>query len=210
MRAWGAGFVGSVQALKCAQRDLPNLDRVIALTPGRAVAVQAGGNNGLYPKRLSEYFAVVYTFEPAADCFAAMQVNAPEANIYRFQAALGCERQLVGLSRVRRDGKTNNHEGITHVAGTGPVPTLQVDDLGLSVCDLLQLDLEGWELYALTGAAGTLARCRPVVCVEINKSCGYVGIAKDDVRAYLRGHDYRFVERLSSDEVFLPAEWGRP
>ncbi len=209
MKAWAAGLVGSVTALKYAQRDLPNLDQIVAMARGRTAAVQAGGNNGIYPKRLAESFQTVYCFEPSADCFAAMQINAPESNIIRIQAALGCERRLVGLSQQRRDGKSDNHEGITHVAGSGTVPTLQVDDLGLPVCDLVALDVEGWELYALQGAAQTLARCRPVVSVEINKSLGFVGLEREDVRAYLRSHDYRFVVKLASDEVFVPAEWGR-
>ena len=209
MRAWGAGFAGGAEALKYAVRDLPNLDRVIKLTPGRTAAVQAGGNNGVYPKRLAAVFATVYTFEPAADCFAALMVNVPEPNVIKIQAALGCRRELVGLSRQRRDGRSNNHEGITHVSGPGTIPTLQIDDLGLPVCDLIQLDLEGWEPYALQGAETTLARCRPVLCIEINKSLGYIssGPTPADVRAYIQSHGYRFVMRMSSDDVFVPAEW---
>lgn len=200
-------FKGGAEALKWARRDLPYLDRIIARARGHRVAVQAGGNLGVYPKRLSSSFETVYVFEPAADLFPLMVENAPESNIIRYQAALGSHRGLVGTSRTRRDGKPNNHEGITHIAGSGPIPTLQLDDLALPICDLLCLDVEGWELYALEGAVATIARCRPLLAVEINKSATFVGIAEDEVRTFIVNQRYRFVERLQSDEVFEPVEW---
>lgn len=198
---------GSDSQLKWNRRDLPNLDRVVARVPQRRVAVQAGGNLGLFPKRLAMGFDVVYTFEPAAALFPILLANAPEPNIVRLQAALGYHRALVGTSQTRRDGKPDAHEGITHIAGPGPVPTLRLDDLALPVCDLLQLDLEGWELYALQGAAATLTRCRPVLCVEVNKNLGFVGVPEDTVRRFIADHGYRFVERLEADEVYVPEEW---
>lgn len=199
-----SGFVGSREQLRLLRRDLAVLDSVVARVPEKRVAVQAGGNLGLYPKRLAESFHAVYTFEPAGDLFAAMMRNAPEPNIYRFQAALSDRPHQVAMSRVRRDGKPNNHEGITHIAGAGDVPAMRLDDLALPVVDLLQLDLEGWELYALRGAVETLARCRPVLCVEINKSLEFIGISADTVRQFIFDAGYRFVERRESDEVFVP------
>ena len=199
-----AWFEGGQSALKWALRDLPYLDKVVGMVPRRHVAVQAGGNLGLYPKRLAMKFRTVYTFEPALDLFPIMTRNAPEKNIVRMQAALGYHRALVGMSRKRRDGKPDAHEGITHVDGPGVIPTLRLDDLALPECDLLCLDLEGWELYALQGAERTIARCRPVLCVEVNKSAAFVGIEQEDVRRYVASLGYRFAERLQSDEVWLP------
>lgn len=206
-KAWDWNrFAGSPEALKWNRRDLPFLDVVLKYVPGRTAVVQAGGHLGLWPKKLAESFATVYTFEPAADLFAAMQKNAPEPNIVKFQAALGDQRELVGLSRVRRDGKTNIHEGITHVSGSGVIPTLRVDDLGLEVCDLLMLDVEGWELFALRGAVETIRRCRPVLVVEVNKNLGYVGLTPADVAQFLGDLRYGVVQRHQSDEVYLPIE----
>lgn len=199
-------FVGSAEALKYTLRDLPRLDQTISLCQGRAVAVQAGGNLGLYAKRLAKDFGTVYSFEPDPELFQLMQVNAPERNIFRYHAALGDERRLVATSRIRRDGKPNNHEGITHIAGEGVIPTLRIDDLGLSVCDLIVLDVEGWELFALRGARQTLMSCRPVVSVEINKNIGYVGFTPDDVRHVLHEAAYGRVLALGSDEVYVPIE----
>jgi len=198
---------GSEAALKWGRRDLAHLDAVMQLVPGRTAVVQAGGNLGLFPKRLATEFATVYTFEIAADCFEMMTENAPEENIIRFQAALGERHGLVGACRVRRDGKPDAHEGITHVVPHGTIPTLLIDDLALPVCDLIYLDIEGYELYALRGAVETLQRCRPVVALEINKSLKYVGLTPEQVTGFIAAQGYKRLLQLGSDQVFVPVEW---
>ncbi len=203
---WSA-FRGSEKGLYLNHRDLEYLDIVIGLTSGRTAAVQAGGNLGIYPKRLAQKFATVYTFEPAAELFELLQHNAPERNIVKLQAALGDTRGLVGTACVRREGKRHRpHEGITHIVPKGIVPTLRVDDLGLPVCDLLYLDVEGWELYALRGAAETIQRCRPVVVVEINQNITIVGLTPQAVRSYIVAQGYRKETQVLGDEVFMPLE----
>jgi FkbM family methyltransferase len=199
-------MLGSAAALKWATRELDHLETVMALVPGRTACVQAGANLGVFPRRLAQSFATVYCFEPAADLFDKMLRNAPAENIVRFQAALGDTRGLVGTSRVRRDGKPNNHEGITHVVPGGTIPTLMVDDLGLPVCDLIYLDIEGVELHALRGAVETLTRCRPVVAVEINKNLKYVDVTEADIYAFFDTHGYKHLMSVGSDHVFLPVE----
>jgi FkbM family methyltransferase len=200
----GGVVLGGALALKWANRELVHLDAVLSIVKGRTACVQAGANLGVFPKRLAMEFQTVYCFEPAADLFEMMTRNAPEQNIVRFQAALGERRGLVGTSRIRRDGKPNAHEGITHIVEGGTVPTLLVDDLALPVCDLLYLDVEGMELPALRGAVDTLARCRPVCAVEINKNLKYVGIAEADVYSFFADHGYQHHVALGSDQVFVP------
>lgn len=202
-----SSFVGNPVCLKWVRRDLPHLDRVLAHVPEKRVAIQAGGNFGLYPKRLASDFATVYTFEPAPALFAAMQQNAPEPNIIKLQACVGDARRLCGLSHKRRDASGRvEHEGLTHIFGDGPYPTLRIDDLGLTTCDLIALDLEGWELYALNGARATIEKCRPVLFIEVNKHLAEYGIEPDFLRDQIKAMGYRFVERLASDELYIPAE----
>lgn len=202
---WHA-FHGSREALKWNRRDLACLDQIVALVPGRTACVQAGANLGIYPKYLAKFFETVYCFEPAPKLFPLVMANAPEENIIKLQAALGDRRELVALSQTRWSGNRPTHEGITHVAGPGTIPTLRIDDLGLPVCDLICLDTEGWELFALRGAVQTLRRCRPVVSVEVNANIEYAGFARDDIRRYLQDQNYAFRTRLASDEVFVPTE----
>lgn len=201
-------FRGDRSALKWARRDLPVLDRAIAHVARRGVALQAGGNLGVYPAHLAERFEWVVTVEPSPALFPDLVANAPQRNIVRLQAALGWRRGGVSVSQTRRDGKPDNHAGITHVKGAGMIPTIRVDDLALDRLDFLQLDLEGWELFALQGATATIARCRPVILVEINKSIGFVGLEGDDVRRLLWSFGYRFEWREHSDELYTFREAG--
>jgi FkbM family methyltransferase len=199
-------MLGSATALKWANRDLAHLDAVLGLVPGRTAVVQAGGNLGVFPKRLAELFTTVYCFEPAADLFDKMLRNAPAENIVRFQAALGSRRGLVGTSRVRRDGKPDAHEGITHIVPGGTTPTLLLDDLGLPVCDLIYLDIEGAELDAVRGSVQTLDRCRPVVALEINKNLRYVGVTEEEIHTFIVAHGYRHAMTVGCDHAFVPVE----
>jgi len=201
-------FEGSQPALKYARRDLPTVDKALRLCTGRRCCVQAGGCLGIFPKYLARYFKTVHTFEPSPSLFAMLCKNAPEKNIQRHLAALGMTHEMIGTSQTRRGSKGHRypHEGITHISGTGPVPTRLVDDLALSACDFLCLDLEGFELFALIGARVTIDTCRPVIMVEINENIGFYGHSPDDVRQLLNDHGYQRSFREHSDEVYVPAE----
>lgn len=202
---WSA-FIGDPQCLKWARRDLETLEAALKLFTGRTAAIQAGGNLGIFPKRLAEDFETVYTFEPAAHLFSALVHNASERNIIKLQAVAGFDRQPVALSRQRRDGSSRpEHDGLTHVAGSGVIPSLRIDDLGLQVCDLIYLDVEGWELNALRGAVETIRRCRPVIAVEINRGIEFTGASADELRSFIISHGYIQAFKMHSDEVFIPA-----
>ena len=201
---WGK-FEGSALALKWNMRDLTSIDAVLKVVAGRTACVQAGGNLGVFAKYLARSFQSVYVFEPSPELFPKMTANAPEPNVIRFQAALGESAGLVGTACTRRGNKPGPiHEGLTHVAGTGIIPTLRLDDLWLPTLDLLYLDLEGFELYALRGAVQTIAHCRPVIAVEINQNIGFYGHARDDVRGFIQAQGYQQVRRVQSDEIFVP------
>lgn len=198
-------FKGSAQCIKWAFRDLQNLDRALLLTPGRDVAVQAGGNLGLFAKRLAEEFKNVYTFEPDPKLFDLMKRNAPEMNITSFNAAIGDAHLPVSVKTCRRDASRRPvHEGLTHVAGHGSIPQLMIDDLKLTACDIIYLDIEGYELRALRGAAQTVERFRPVIGVEINRSIEFYNATAGELREWITSRGYRLAFTAYSDEVYVP------
>lgn len=201
-----AAMIGSSEAIKWAKRDLTSIDAILPLVAGRTLCVQAGGSLGVFPKYMARHFRTVFTFEPDPVLFAKLSANAPEENIIRMQAALGETPGLVGMACSRRGKPGPVHEGLTHVAGEGSIPCLRLDDFQLPYVDLLMLDLEGYELYALRGAAETIRRCRPVVVVEVNRNCGFYGIGPDDVRGFIEAQGYSRGLTVYSDEVFIPNE----
>lgn len=200
-----SGFMGSDACLKWARRDLEALAAALLYTQGRTACVQAGGNLGIFPKYLAREFETVYTFEPDPELFAALSFNARERNIVKLQAAVGNTRGPVAVECSRRDGSARAvHEGLTHVTGKGTLPCLRVDDLALPVCDLIYLDVEGWEYFALQGAVDTVRRCRPVIGVEINRNIGFAGCNADELRGLLASLGYERRLTMHSDEIYAP------
>lgn len=198
---------------RCAQVTFAETDaalpKVLGYVVDRRVVVQAGGNCGQMVGPLAAEFGVVYTFEPDPRNFVALAVNtASLSHVFRFQAALGARDERGRLRGLQNGDRAHpDNCGAWYMSGDGLIPTLAIDDLGLSVCDLLLLDIEGAELPALRGAGETIAHCRPVIVIE-DKGLGvqFFGQAPHAAQAHLiEAHGYRRAARIKNDTVLVPA-----
>ncbi len=187
-----------VECLRAARAQVADLEQVYPYCKGFRVAVQAGGNCGVWPAALIKRFEFVYTFEPDPTNFRCLCANAPYENVYKFNAALGQFHETIELSR-----KADN-AGAHYVSGAGMIPTLRIDDLGLKVCDLICLDIEGREHAAIMGAMETIINRRPVIVLEDKGLSAKYGIAKGYVRDVIVGLGYRVEGRLRRDIIFAP------
>jgi FkbM family methyltransferase len=61
-------------------------------------------------------------------------------------------------------------QAIDYGRPTQTVQMIAIDGLGLERLDLLKIDIEGMEMEALIGAQETIARCKPVMFIEVIKS----------------------------------------
>lgn len=132
------------------------------------VAIQAGGNAGMYPAILAGMFGKVYTFEPEPLNLQCLYENVPE-NVEVREGVLGNRNDLVGLVEregVKPDGTSGVNTGAYTVFGEGVIPQYKIDDLDLGCLDFLQLDVEGYEFKALDGGKFTIDRFSPVVMIE--------------------------------------------
>jgi FkbM family methyltransferase len=131
---------------------------------GGTTAVMAGGNCGLYPALLAQYFSLVYTFEPDPVHFHCLVNNCQFPNIMKMQAALGAHADMVAVSR-HFEGNT----GMTQVAEVDRncIPVMTIDQFQFKELDLIMLDTEGFEFPILQGAADTLARLNPKIIIEL-------------------------------------------
>lgn len=176
-------------------KHVHSLEWAIARCQQRRTAVQAGGNMGLWPRRLADVFDRVISFEPddisRACCFA----NVPPSVEVRSEA-LGSEPGVVAIERESL--------GSHHVSEHGYiVPVTTVDALNLTDLDLLQLDVEGYEWHALAGAVETLKRCRPLVQIELRNFTERYGKSDVEVRALLAELGYREIsQQPGNDFVF--------
>jgi FkbM family methyltransferase len=133
----------------------------------RRVVVQAGGACGMYPRLFSSIFERVYTFEPDPLSFHCLVNNCQTDNVIKLNAALGEENRLIQLDR---SNKTNVGMHKIDQGATGFIPMLTIDNLNLDACDLIQLDIEGYEYGALAGAFMTISQFKPVISCENGSS----------------------------------------
>lgn len=167
---------------------LPHLQR-------RGLALQAGGNVGLYPIALAEHFERVVTLEPDADNFSCLTRNVADIwNIEAKQAALGPARSKATV--VRNADNIGAHRIAT---GAGGVDVLAIDDLGLDP-DLIWLSVNGMHRPALEGAVSTLRRSRPVVIIaETHDDSG-------SARSFLTGFGYRQAGKIPHRDFIMVSE----
>lgn len=181
-------------------RTITDLDIAYRYCAKFDVAIQAGGNCGVWPAAMGLKFKTVYTFEPDPVNFRCLCANAPAGNVIKFNAALGIARGTVGMTQ-RPDNC-----GALQIDGVGSIPTIRIDDLGLEVCDLIYLDIEGFELAALRGGRQTIDRCRPVIAVEDKGMSERYGVKIGEIEHWARDTiNYRVVEMVNRDVVLVPA-----
>jgi FkbM family methyltransferase len=142
------------------------------------------------------------TFEPQRDAFACLVKNiaGPWHLHLPFPAGNG---ELVSLEF----SEGGNMGGRKALAG-GTVRTIRIDDLGLDDVCLLKIDAEGAEPRVLDGAKETIARCNPIVVVEINPAAlAVAGSTVEDVTSRFDGWEaveiFRYYD-ANWDVMYLP------
>lgn len=160
------------------------------------VAVQAGGNFGVWAAELSKRFATVYTFEPDPLNFAALCRNIGDnQKIIKLQAGLG---HIGFCTDMHRNPK---NAGAHYVEGFGVLPIIRLDSLGITACDLIVLDIEGMELLALRGAAHTIKEFKPVIHLEDKGLSEKFGNAKGEAEKWLATFGYKVRARPHRDVI---------
>jgi FkbM family methyltransferase len=198
------GWYWPTKDLKCwnwlqNEKDLPK--QISDLAKEKRVMIQAGGNCGYYTKYYSQIFETVYTFEPDEVNFQCLVMNLQGCNVYKQQACLGDKRSLVSITTSEK----NVGAYAVDTKRRGHIPTLMIDDLGLDVCDLIHLDIEGWEFPALKGGIETIKRCRPVIVLEWMNHGDKFGYPNTDIQKWLNELDYTSTVDIMHDKAFFPA-----
>lgn len=174
-------------------------DRISELVSNRQVAVQAGGNCGYYVKPYARNFQTVYTFEPDPTNFLCLCMNVPEINVIKMQGCLSNKHTLLGIE----NHKLGQDVGAGHVVSGGVFPSFRIDDLALEECNLIHLDIEGFELQALRGAVDTLEKFKPVVVVEIFEDwANRYGSSFIKLKSFLFSYNYELKTQIDGDIVF--------
>jgi FkbM family methyltransferase len=170
----------------------------------KRTVIQAGGNCGIYARLYSELFETVYTFEPDPINFYCLVQNIKNTNVIKFQSCLGSDHKLVSVAiNENTMAKKGYNCGTFQVSGNGKVPVLKIDDLALDQCDLIHLDIEGFEGFALQGAMETIKKFKPTICLEINGLGKQYGWPENKIHTLLETINYKFEITTENDQIFL-------
>jgi FkbM family methyltransferase len=190
-----------VVALNFGSYEPKDFAMLLALVRRGATFVDVGANIGWYSVHVAvaDPTARAIALEPIPSSFrwlsAAIASNRL-GNVVPVNAAVGAERGEITLYVDSTISGAASAAPSTGRAGLEPIrcPVVTLDDIvadqGGSV-DVLKLDIEGAELFALRGASRVLERNRPIVfCEMLRKLTRPFGYHPNDIIDLMRGHGY--------------------
>jgi FkbM family methyltransferase len=121
--------------------------------------------------------------------FGCLNLNVSEENVHKFQGVLGNERRTVNLELSTDAGGHN----LGKTVNNGNYLMFRIDDFGLNNCDLIALDVEGFEIEVLKGAVETINKYKPIIAAEVNWS---------NCSEFLLTLGYNKVAEIDGDWVF--------
>lgn len=174
---------------------------VIARCNRFRTAIDIGGHVGLWSYNLSHSFNSVHAFEPVKDhrdCFTK-NVLEHRGNVTLHACALGSKEGSVSIST------SPGSSGDSKVAGPGDIPLKTLDSFKLKEVDLIKIDCEGYELFALMGGVKTIRDCKPVIIVEQKPGhAQQYGLGEKEAVSYLKGLGYRLIKEMAGDFILSP------
>ena len=147
------------------------------LKPGD-IFVDIGANLGYFTLLASGLVGPsgkVISFEPATKTYNFCKKNVELnklTNVELYNNGLWNEKMTLIIS-------DSNQLGGNHISDKGDsIECITLDSLDLTP-DMIKMDIEGAEPYALQGMVRTLKRCHPVIVLEINRHCLRTYFKKD-------------------------------
>lgn len=174
----------------------------------RLVLIDGGAHDGVWARDFARRFGrvEVHAFEPNTDLLPDLVHNlrgiAGTRNALALAATSGESQMHINASPMtssllpRGSFAVRYFDEVTRPVTTRPVWTVSLDDWaerqGLDRVDVLKLDLQGFEVEALRGAARLLRRGVACVYTEVSFVPLYEGSAVfGEVDAFMRQHGYR-------------------
>ena len=164
------------------ESELNNIFAIVDTLPDNAVIVDGGANIGFFTvpvaHRTQSRNTRIISFEPQRQLFQALGgslVINGYRHVYLHNCGLGTEPGIAQLPAVdysvAQDFGTVSLSNKTTVAEDGwmndrVVDITSIDAMALPRLDFFKLDVEGYEIPALTGALKTIQQHRPWIWVE--------------------------------------------
>ena len=178
--------------------EVGDLGASIELCKQLRTAIQAGGNVGVYPMAMAQRFERVYTVEPDAANYEALVINTVnQPKVVIRKAAFGQAHGKAAIDQIYPD-----NIGAHQIKEGAEFDVLPIDSFEITDCDLLQLDVEGYEHLAILGALETIKASWPVITLELKGHGERYRYTDEDTINLLAGLGYRIAGRVNRDVIF--------
>lgn len=141
----------------------------------------------------------VYAFEPVFENYILAKLCVDNNNISNVILINSALSERVGNLYIDTNESYNRHAGgASRISDTGVIcVAINIDSLDIDDLVLIQLDVEGHELSALTGAQSSIQKNRPVIAIEDNKG---------NCAEFLADLKYEIVGHIPGLTIWAPTE----
>lgn len=180
--------------------EVDHLDRALEHVTSFRTAIDGGAHVGSWAVAMAQRFTCVHAFEPAQDTFACLVKNTVDVpNVRVWNLALGASQMKV---RIGDDLTRQGNTGARFVQDGDQTSMIRIDDLTLPDVDLLKLDIESYEYFALLGAVDTMMRCKPIVVIEEKDFKQRFGLPRTAASDFLKTLGAKEIGRVRNDCIF--------
>ncbi len=186
------------------------------------VIYDVGANWGIFSLKFHNKAKQVYAFEPVSEtyqrlCDKIQEINAN--NIKPFKIALSDSEQEISIHTYdndafntiyRRDAEQVEHYTLNYT-GEEIIKAVPLDkfivEQDILPPDIIKMDIEGAELFALKGARKTIKESMPLMIVEFSiDNTLNAGYKRDEILTELKQYDYSVYGLLRSEDIKLYGE----
>jgi FkbM family methyltransferase len=192
------------------------------LTP-EDIVIDAGANLGYHTVQFGFLSKKVYAFEPQSLVFnqlcANILFNDLNDVIIPFRNALGDKEEVKQMWSIEKEdfgneiynwgGRGLEHESSVHKSEEGEireedqVKIISLDSLNISSCDLIKIDIQGYEYYAFKGAKKLIETNKPIILLESAPERSELDVKVLDYLKELGYENYRYYLNTNEDCILV-------
>jgi len=164
------GWLGKYDYNQFENYQIAEYNDALSYTKQKRNAIDLGANLGIMSIRMCKDFDYVHAFEPLFHTY--LKDNVPAKNIKIYPYAVGEKEKKVTM-RVGQYhcGGSNIIENKTGAYyEKDEIQVVTVDSFDIDNVDLIKIDVEKYEWYAIQGAKNTIEKYKPVLLIELHKT----------------------------------------
>ena len=138
---------------------------------GLNAVIDGGAHIGIWSVAFSKDFKMVHAFEINPDTLPCLKLNIESRqiqNVTIYPYGLGQETSLVKITPTLKKSMGTSVVPFEN----GNIEVRALDSFNLSGIDLIKLDVEGYETFALLGGIQTILNSKPIIVME-DKNLNY-------------------------------------